>query len=137
MLNDLLDQLEIEHPSVSKNLPIFYGGPVEVGRGFVMHGNEYSQDATVKVNEDFGITATLEILRQISTGEGPSHAILLLGYTGWASGQLETELNENQWILLKGTREFVFEKPTDQMWSSAYQKLGIDPHLLSIDSGHA
>lgn len=137
MFSDLLDQLGIDHPEIKANLPIFYGGPVEVVRGFVLHGNDYTQDATVRVNDDFSITATLEVLKQISTREGPKNSILLLGYTGWSQGQLEQELNENQWILLKGSKEFVFEKPIEQMWSTAYQALGIDPHLISIESGHA
>lgn len=137
MFEDLLDQLNITHPDPLKELPIYYGGPVEVGRGFVLHGPDYNHAATVGINEDFAITATLEILRDIAYGEGPRQCALMLGYTGWSSGQLESELQENQWLVLRGKKEFVFESPTDDMWISAYHQLGIDPGHMSMDSGHA
>lgn len=137
MFTDLLDQLGIEHPEREYVVPVYYGGPVEVGRGFVLHSTDYQHDATVSINNDFAITATLEILREVAYNRGPRQLALMLGYTGWEKGQLEGELQENKWIILRGQPQFVFEHPKDLMWTAAYEKLHIDPAHMSLDSGHA
>lgn len=137
IFTDLLDQLSIDYPTQDKSIPVFYGGPVEVGRGFVLHSSDYQHESTVQINTDFAITATLEVLREIAYSKGPKYSVLMLGYAGWAQGQLEQELQENQWLVLRGNREFVFDLSVDEMWSSAYDKLGVDPNHMSIDTGHA
>ncbi len=137
LFSDLLNQLNINHPVHLTELPIYYGGPVEIGRGFVLHSPDYTHSATVGINQDFSITATLEILRDIAHNQGPHQCALMLGYTGWSSGQLEEELQENQWVVLSGEKEFVFDSPPENMWMEAYDQLGINPGHMSIDSGHA
>ncbi len=135
---DLLDQLDIDHALEGmREFPVFYGGPVEVGRGFVLHSSDYNHPSTVKINDDFSITATLEILQVIVNQLGPKRSLLTLGYTGWSEGQLEQELQEDQWYVLSGTKDFVYETPAEVMWDTAYEKLGIDPHAISMESGSA
>ncbi len=134
---DLLDQLHIKHKGTTLELPVYYGGPVEVGRGFVLHTSDYHHPSTVKINEEFAITATLEILKVIADQEGPEQSLLTLGYTGWSAGQLEQEIQENQWLVLKGTKDFVYKTMVDTMWNKAYENLGIDPHLMTLESGRA
>ena len=134
---DLLEQLNISYPNTLKNRPIYYGGPVEIGRGFVLHSAEYQHDATVGINENFSITATLEILQDLAYDRGPLRSALMLGYSGWSEGHLDEELQENQWLVLSGEVDFIFKEDKDNMWMEAYQKLGIDPGHMSMETGHA
>lgn len=134
---DLLAQLNISYPNTIKNRPIYYGGPVEIGRGFVLHSAEYHQKATVAINEDFSITATVEILEDLAHERGPRRSLLMLGYTGWAEGHLDQELQENQWLVLEENIDFIFEEDREAMWLNAYHTLGIEPCHMSIEIGHA
>jgi putative transcriptional regulator len=144
-LPDLLDQLSIHVPGESPlqrhNMiacPVLVGGPVEVGRGFVLHTQDYfSEDSTLPVDEDVGLTASVDILRAIAVGKGPSRALLALGYAGWAPGQLEAEIQANGWLHCDPDPELLFSANLAAKYHSALAKLGIDLSLLSGEAGHA
>ncbi len=113
------------------------GGPVEPGRGFVLHSAEFSGDSTLVVDENVSLTATLEILRAIVTGKGPRDILLTLGYSGWASGQLEEEIVSNGWLVCASESSVIFAENNSLKYEQALSILGVDPLLLSTDSGHA
>jgi len=139
---DLLDQLAIRvnraAPRPSVDCPVLVGGPVEMGRGFVLHtGDYYSQDSTLPVDHGIGLTATIDVLRAIAEGEGPSRAVLALGYAGWAAGQLEAEIQANGWLHCDADPELLFGSNLSGKYSSAMAKIGIDLSALSGHAGHA
>lgn len=134
---ELLEQVDLKVPSGILSLPVHYGGPVEMGRGFVLHTPDYLHEATVLIPGGFSITAALDILAAIAIGKGPSKAILALGYAGWSVGQLEYEIQNNSWLTLDPTYDLVFENDLDKKWTQAYTTLGIHPSTLSYEFGHA
>ena len=135
---DLLNQLSIPLPKVTPNFRAHFGGPVEHGRGFVLHSADYKvKEATLEVDVDFAMTATLEILEQIAKGHGPQQAMLMLGYAGWGPGQLEGEIVHNGWLTCDATPELVFSSDSGQKWGAALKSLGIDPLTLSATAGRA
>ncbi len=136
-LVDLMSQLELELPKKEYDRVIHFGGPVEVGRGFVLHTDDYLHESSVKIGEGFALTATLEILVDISRGKGPRKTIVALGYAGWGAGQLENELQKNTWLQVESDTDLVFSEDLNHCWYNSLAKIGIDPDLLSIDPGHA
>jgi putative transcriptional regulator len=134
---DLLEQLEIETPSPEDQIRVLEGGPVEAARGFVLHSADYLQEATMLVNDEVGLTATIEILHAIATGEGPQKCLLALGYAGWGPGQLDAEIKENGWLHVEADASLLFEGELDAKWQRAMEKIGIDPRMLSDEAGHA
>jgi putative transcriptional regulator len=120
-----------------KNIQLCSGGPVEPGRGFVLHSPEFSGESTLVVDENVSLTATLEILRAIVTGKGPNDILLTLGYSGWASGQLEKEIVSNGWLICPSDSSIIFSEKNSAKYEQALNILGVDPMLLSGDSGHA
>ena len=120
------------------NLAVLIGGPVDGGRGFVLHSSDYhAKDATLVVNSDVSLTATTDILKAIASGNGPDRALMALGYSGWAPGQLEAEIGANGWLHCEGDPDLVFEIDPDQRYNRALRKLGINPSHLVSDAGHA
>ncbi|QBF33544.1 YqgE/AlgH family protein [Thalassococcus sp. S3] len=137
-LSDLLEQLEITPAEAARDLPVYFGGPVESGRGFVLHSRDYhSSIQTLKVDERFGMTATLDILEDIAGGTGPDHALMMLGYSGWGAGQLESEISRNGWLTADANPDLVFARGDDDKWSAALKTLGVDPVMLSETAGRA
>ncbi len=135
---DLLEQLEIDASDESLPTQIHIGGPVENGRGFVLHSGEYNlPDSTLQVDADFGMTATLEILEDMALRRGPERALLALGYSGWAPGQLEEEIAQNGWLTCDASPDLVFGGENAQKWEKALAVLGIDPLTLSASAGRA
>jgi len=134
---DLLQQLRIEVPALRQEIQVHSGGPVESGRGFVLHTTDYFQDSTLKVSEEIGLTATADILKSIANGEGPRHSMLALGYAGWAPGQLDAEIQANGWLHVPSDLQLLFDTDLDAKWANAVRKVGIDPSFLSMDAGHA
>ena len=120
-----------------ENIKLYSGGPVEPGRGFVLHSPEFSGETTLNVDKNVCLTATLEILRSIVTGKGPENILLTLGYSGWASGQLEEEIITNGWLICPADSDIIFSPDNAQKYEKAMKLLGIDPLLLSGDAGHA
>ncbi len=136
-MTELFAQLEIDPGGVAKTSPVHFGGPVEPGRGFVLHTDDYREDATLPVAGNISVTGTLEILRAIGKGRGPRHSLFALGYAGWAPGQLDAEIQANGWLSVGADEEIVFGSDNDGKWHRALARLGIDLTALSTDAGHA
>jgi len=136
--DDLLGQLNIKCDRPIEGVDVCYGGPVEFGRGFVLHSRDYSsENSTLLVNDEFGMTATLDILEDISNGTGPDACLLALGYAGWGPGQLEGEIRANGWLTCDAQQDLVFSVDYDGKWKAALDLLGIDPRMLSAAGGTA
>ena len=137
-LTDLFEKLEIPVAKTFGKAAVHYGGPVETGRGFVLHSSDYHvADATMKVDDVTSMTATLEILHAMATNRGPDQAIVALGYAGWAPGQLEAELQANGWLACPADAELLFGDDSDKKWDKALAKLGVHPAMLSSQGGRA
>ena len=136
--SEVLKQLQIDTKPLIGEFPILYGGPVETGRGFVLHSGDYEgSDSTLPVSEDISLTATLDILRALAEGRGPKQALFALGYAGWAPGQVETEFQRNGWLHCKADPSLVFGVDPEAKWRTALQRLGIGPSGLVADAGRA
>ena len=136
-MSELFAQLEISPSGGVGSRPVHYGGPVEAGRGFVLHTTDYNEDATLVVNDNIALTATLDVLRAIGQGRGPRRSLFALGYAGWAPGQLDAEIQANGWLLVPADDAIVFDPDHDQKWQRALAKLGVDLTMLSSEAGHA
>jgi len=142
---DILAQLDIvpdvrsiRLPASAEHISVLRGGPVETGRGFVLHSADFFiENSTLPIDEEISLTATLDILKAIALGDGPSSAVLALGYAGWAPGQLETEIQANGWLNCPADMDLIFHTPIESKYEKCLRKLGIDPAMLSGDSGHA
>ncbi|MBE9477294.1 MAG: YqgE/AlgH family protein [Proteobacteria bacterium] len=136
--SDLLEQLKITPAQSYRPIEIHFGGPVEHGRGFVLHSKDYiAEDSTLEVNDEFGMTATLDILEDISQGNGPDACLLALGYAGWGPGQLEDEIRANGWLICDADATLIFSPNNQDKWHEAIESIGIDPRLLSATGGSA
>lgn len=141
----LLDRLDLVSTSDPIIMPeevagqsVFIGGPVETGRGFVLHSSDYyADDSTLEIDDHTSLTATIDILKAIASGKGPDQSILALGYAGWASGQLEIEIQANGWLNCPAEPDLVFDTDIDGKYQRALAHLGIDPSHLVSDAGHA
>ena len=142
---DLLVQLDVvakddapRLPSEASAVPIIRGGPVETGRGFVLHSADYFiESSTMPIDQGISLTATIDILRAIASGKGPDRAVLALGYAGWSPGQLETEIGSNGWLHCPADQAIVFDQDLGTKYERALRKLGIEPAMLSSAAGHA
>ena len=138
--HDLLTQLNIEtseHVRKSSKIEVVIGGPVQPEQGFVLHSADYSSEgATLAVSESVYMTATIDILKALGHGEGPSRALMALGYAGWGAGQLEEELLANAWLTGPCEAALLFETDVSHMYTTALAKLGIDPAMLLAQAGH-
>ena len=125
-------------PQKAEEVRVVRGGPVETGRGFVLHSADYgSADSTVKIADDVCLTATIDILRAIANGAGPSRAVLALGYAGWSSGQLESEILANGWLTCPADPRLIFDGDDASKYDRALATLGANLGTLSSDAGHA
>jgi putative transcriptional regulator len=136
-MDELFAHLKLEPCAIGRSRPVHFGGPVEPGRGFVLHTSDYREEATLPVGDEFAVTATLDILRAIGRGEGPRHNLLALGYAGWAPGQLDAEIQANGWLSVEADADLLFDGENDGKWQRALAKLGVDLTMLSTDAGHA
>ena len=135
---DVLEELDIDVTADRGELPIVLrGGPVEQGRGFVLHTLDHSDPGTLRVGDDLGMSTTLEILRKVASPEPPRRSALFLGYAGWASGQLEDEIGANGWLTLPEAEALVFDVGPAETYAAALSRLGIDEVSLSGTAGHA
>ncbi len=117
---------------------VHVGGPVETGRGFVLHSSDYhSDESTLPIDRDVSLTASIEILKAIAQGEGPIHAMLALGYAGWSAGQLESEIQANGWLHCPPDLNLLFDHDIEGKYERALAKIGVDPSHLVSDAGHA
>ena len=131
------DPNEIRLPQKGREVPVCQGGPVEQGRGFVLHSEDYDSESTVSVDEGIALTPTLDILKAISSGVGPSTAIMVLGYAGWSPGQLESEIAANGWLTCRADLDIVFDAELENKYTRALAILGINPAFLTSEAGHA
>jgi putative transcriptional regulator len=135
---DLLQQLKIETSAEAPPIRVHFGGPVEHGRGFVLHSGEYGiEGSTLQVSQAFGMTATIDILQDMARGKGPAQALLALGYAGWGPGQLEGEIQANGWLTAPAAPALVFGERDSGKWEDALRSISIDPRLLSAEGGRA
>ncbi len=142
---DLLVQLDIipadqviRLPETAGTVKVLKGGPVETGRGFVLHSSDFFiEDSTLPIDDGVCLTATLDILKAIAQGAGPESAVLALGYAGWAAGQLESEIQDNGWLHCSADPDLIFGDDVDNKYERALRKIGIDPGMLSSEAGHA
>lgn len=135
--SELLTQLEIDDSGDVEDMRVHFGGPVESGRGFVLHSADYVQEGTMVVNDDIALTATIDILRAIARGEGPRECLLALGYASWAPGQLDAEIQQNGWLSAPPDNAILFDPDLSTKWERSIAKLGIAPAMLSGEAGHA
>jgi putative transcriptional regulator len=141
---DLLDRLGLTPPSSADGIAadilgreVHMGGPVETGRGFVLHTADYhSNDSTLKIAGGISLTATIDILKAIAAGRGPQKSILALGYAGWSAGQLESEIQANGWLHCPADAEIIFEPDLDKKYEKALAKIGVNPSFLVGEAGH-
>jgi putative transcriptional regulator len=134
---DLLEQLGIDKPLNNKKLFLRYGGPVESGRGFVLHSDDMIRKESLSINKGVALTSTAEFFDDLALGKGPKNSILALGYAGWKSGQLENEIMQNSWMTLSVDTNFLFDEEVSRKWKDAYKIMGVDPNNLSFKSGRA
>lgn len=140
---DLLNQLDINHTSsltegtALDNITLHEGGPVESGRGFILHSADYVQETTLIISETIALTATIDILTAIAAGEGPQDYLIALGFSGWSRGQLEKEILQNSWLSIEADEELVFRTDLELKFPRAMAKLGVDLSMLSSQFGTA
>lgn len=142
---DLLVQLDvvpeadvIRLPQRAERMKVLRGGPVETGRGFVLHSADFFiEDSTLPIDDGICLTATLDILKAIARGQGPASAVLALGYAGWGAGQLEAEIQSNGWLHCAADPDLIFGVDTESKYDRALRKIGINPAMLSSEAGHA
>lgn len=134
----LLEQLSMDAAPGLELRQVHFGGPVEMGRGFVLHTPDYTSDlTTLKVDAAFHMTGTLDVLEGIANQNGPAHWMAMLGYAGWGPGQLETELAQNAWLVCDASPELVFGTADPSKWEAALNSMGVSAHLLSGEGGTA
>ncbi len=137
-LNIIDKDHQITLPDGAESLKVLMGGPVETGRGFVLHSSDFFiKDATLPIDDGICLTATLDILKAIASGTGPKQAILALGYAGWAPGQLENEIQHNGWLHCDADPDLIFGRNVEDKYKLALDKIGIDLAMLSNEAGHA
>lgn len=136
--HELIKRLELKVTANTPDSPVLFGGPVETGRGFVLHSGEYeSAESTLPISSEISLTATLDILRAMAEGRGPEKAIFALGYAGWGAGQIEDEIRANGWVHCDADTSLLFDAGLEEKWSIALRKLGIDLSALSTHAGRA
>jgi putative transcriptional regulator len=134
----LLDHLNIAKASQDRQIQVHFGGPVERGRGFVLHSPDYTSKATTMLIEGgYSMTATLDVLEAMAQGTGPDKALVALGYSGWGPGQLEAEIARNDWLTVEPSEALIFAANDATKWTAALRGMGIDPVNLSPTAGHA
>ncbi|HUY68349.1 MAG TPA: YqgE/AlgH family protein [Alphaproteobacteria bacterium] len=133
----LLQQLNLKAGADTPEVPVHFGGPVETGRGFVLHSTDYLREGTMRVDDNVALSATVEILQAIASGEGPERVMMALGYTGWGAGQLDAEMQANGWLTAPADDAILFDDEIETKWERALGKIGISPSMLSVEAGHA
>jgi len=135
---DLLKQLNLQKGDGVRNIRVHFGGPVEHGRGFVLHSTDYtSKTGTIEVNDMVSMTATLDVLEELALGQGPDRSMLALGYAGWGAGQLEDEILQNGWLTCDPDDMLLFGRADEHKWAAALKSIGVDPLSLSAVAGRA
>jgi len=135
--DELLKQLELSPVPPARRIRLIEGGPVDHGRGFVLHSTDWTSDESLKVTGTVALTSSLDVLKAIAEGGGPKEGFLALGYAGWGPGQLDSEMQQNAWLSVPAVDTLVFDPDDDTKWRRALATLNIDPLLLSGSAGRA
>ena len=136
-LKEIIEQMDIEfHNDALSDLPVYFGGPVQPDRGFVLHEPGGEWKSTLKISDSLWLTTSRDILEAISRGDGPHQVLLALGYAGWGEGQLEREIVENAWLNAEAEQSIIFNLPASHRWKAAAGLMGVDIALLSSQVGH-
>ncbi|MGD8977004.1 MAG: YqgE/AlgH family protein [Gammaproteobacteria bacterium] len=137
-LGEIFSQMSLECDDQAISvLPVLQGGPVQVERGFVIHGSEREWNSTLAVSEAVSVTTSRDVLEAMAAGDGPERALVAIGYAGWGAGQLEAEMAANAWLTVPANTEILFDIPFEKRWRAAAALIGIDLDLLSTEAGHA
>ncbi|MCC7275053.1 MAG: YqgE/AlgH family protein [Alphaproteobacteria bacterium] len=136
-VSELMKQLSLEGSAATASMPVHFGGPVETGRGFVLHSADQTYDGTLVVDGRMALTATMDVLKAIAAGSGPRQALMALGYSGWGPGQLDDEIQANGWLQVPADDDLVFGTAPDATWERALTRIGIDRKMLASEAGHA
>jgi len=137
LLSDMLDQMGVSHEAITTDPIVFWGGPVQPERGFVVHRAPGGWDSTLQVDGNLFVTTSRDVLAAIGQGAGPNEYLVLLGYAGWGEGQLEHEILSNSWLNTPVDTEVLFQIPPSSRWSAAARLLGVDITQLASRAGHA
>lgn len=133
----LFKHLEQEKELNDFQLPIYFGGPMDPEKGFVLHSKDYQKDILFEAPQDLVVTSNLQIVKDIAAGSGPRQHMFVMGYTGWQENQLEEELNSNYWIIADSSHDLIFNLNHKDRWQAAINKLGINPNFYSSHLGHS
>lgn len=137
----LMEQLDIDPGTTPETEMVMMGGPVEPGRGFVLHSAEYEGQSTINVSGPdgpiWGLTSTLDVLKDIAAGKGPRQWLAALGYTGWGAGQLDEEMTRHGWLAAPGDASIFFDTPLQERWGTAFARQGVAVERLSAAAGQA
>lgn len=133
----LIEGMDMPLDAMTRQVPVYFGGPVERARGFVIHSTDYDREFSLMRSGDLAVTASSTILQDMAVGRGPKKAALTVGYAGWTPGQLEAEIEQNSWITVPATPELVFDTENDLKWATASKSLGVDMAFFSTTVGHA
>ena len=134
--HELLEDVGID-PGVAPDVPVHHGGPVETGRGFVLHTPDWTSEETMAIGPLGAVSGSLAILRDIAAGKGPKKWLIALGYAGWSAGQLDSEMRRHGWHAATGRADILFDTPTHSRWAATWRAEGIDPALLAGTTGTA
>jgi len=135
-LENIISLEEFKKNTPINNILITLGGPVDIKKGFVLHTHEFKDETTFKIDKNIFLTSNTNILKSIIKGKGPKRSLFALGYSGWIPGQLESEISQNGWLVTSGNPELIFECKIEERWSQAIKSIGINPDLLSSESGN-
>lgn len=135
-VNSVLSDLKLGHGH-GLNVSTFEGGPVEPFRGFVLHDSQHAYKSTLSITSEISLSTSLDVLEDIAHGSGPEHFLLILGYAGWDGGQLEEEINRNDWLIAPAEQNIIFHAPIEHRWTLAAKSMGVDKAHLSMQAGHA
>ncbi|NYT84098.1 YqgE/AlgH family protein [Pollutimonas harenae] len=116
--------------------PVYFGGPVQTDRGFVLHAPVGGYSSSIQLG-DVALTTSRDVLQDVAQGKGPEQLLITLGYAGWGAGQLESEMSQNAWLNVGATNDILFKTPSENMYQVALAQLGIDPLMLAGEAGHA
>ncbi len=137
-LKQVIKEMKIDSTAgYDENKPVFIGGPVDQGRGFILHRPSGNWSSSLIVKNDVALTTSKDILQAIANNEGPADCMVALGYAGWSAGQLEREMADNTWLSCPADEQIIFSTPTEERWKAAAKLIGVDLSLLSNDAGHA
>ncbi|NYT36176.1 YqgE/AlgH family protein [Allopusillimonas soli] len=138
-VGDLLKRIDLDLSDDTgpvQDAPVFFGGPVQTDRGFVLHAPAGGYSSSISLG-DVALTTSRDVLQDVAQGKGPVRLLITLGYAGWGAGQLESEMSRNAWLNVAANADILFDTPAENRYQVALRQLGIDPMMLAGEAGHA